>query len=345
MSAHKFGGVAVLVLVAQLTGLAGAAPEVRVFRTRAIGRARVALSPDGKTLAAAAGYGMVRLWDVVTGKERLPLEEKGAAWVNALTFTPDGKVLIAGGDEKTLRFWDLSTGKVARRLELELGAADAVSVSPDGKVLAVAGRPVGRAPGGIRTWEVATGKLLRSFGNGRNWMVDLPFTPDGKYIVSGGEGFTAVLWEVATGKEVRRFEHPRRPPGRLGKLRPRKLDLVLALAFAPDGKTLATADNEGVIRLWEVATGKERRQMKGPGTGRFGVFAVCCLAFSPDGRTLASAGGDRVIRLWETTTGKERRRLEGHTDTVWSLAFAGDGRLLASAAADGMARLWPLPAR
>jgi WD40 repeat protein len=174
-------------------------------------------------------------------------------------------------------------------------------------------------------------------------MIDLPFTPDGKYVASGGEGFTASLWEVATGREVRRFEHPRppRPPG-FGPAR--KLDLVLALAFSPDGKTLATADNEGVIRLWEVGTGKDRLQMKtGPG-GAFGPFAVCSLAWSPDGRTLASAGGDRVIHLWEAATGKERRRLKGHTDTIWSVAFADGGRLLASAGADGTVRLWTLAA-
>src|SRR5437763_851671 len=82
------------------------------------------------------------------------------------------------------------------------GVADAVSVSPDGTILAAAGRRAGKSPGGIHTWELATGKPLRSFGGGRNWMVDLPFTPDGKRLASGGEGYTATLWDVATGREV-----------------------------------------------------------------------------------------------------------------------------------------------
>jgi WD40 repeat protein len=317
------------------------APEVRVFKTRAIGRARLALSPDGRTLAAGGGYGTVRLWDTATGRERPPLQELGGQWVNAFAFTPDGKTLISVGDEKTVRYWDLATGKVTRRLEVAEGVADAASVSPDGKTLAVVGRRVGNAQGAIHTWDLATGRPLQSFGPGGIWKIDLPFTPVSKQLASGGEGFTASLWDVATGKEVRRFEHPR-PAGPLrGFGPPRKLDLVLALAISPDGKTLATADNDGVIRLWELSTGKERLQIKTT-AGKFGVFAICSLAYAPDGRTLASAGGDRVIRLWEAATGKERRRLEGHTDTVWSLAFAPDGRLLASAGADGTARLWPL---
>jgi dipeptidyl aminopeptidase/acylaminoacyl peptidase len=316
------------------------AAEVRVFKTRAIGRGRVALSPDGKTLAAAGGYGTVRLWDVDTGKERQPLEEKGAAWVNALAFTPDGKTLITGGDDKAIRIWDLETGKVTRRLVA--GLTDAVSISPDGKTLATAARPVGNQAGGIHTWDLATGKPLKSFGPERIWMIDLPFTPDSKQLASGGQGFTASLWEVSTGKEVRRFEHPRPPGGGPFDRRPRKLDLVLALAIAPNGKTLATGDNEGIIRLWELSSGKLLLQIKTPNAGKFGVFAICSLAFSPDGRTLASAGGDRTIYLWEALTGKERRRLEGRTDTVWSLAFGPGGRLLASASADGTARLWTL---
>jgi WD40 repeat protein len=321
-----------------------ASPAVRVLQTRAIGRARLALSPDGKTLAAGGGYGTIRLWDMASGAARPPLQEKGVAgWVNALAFTPDSKVLISCGDDKFVRFWDLASGKVTRRLEVEGGVADAVSVSPEGKTLAVVGRRIGNHRGPIHTWDLATGKPLRSFGPERMWMIDVPFTPDSKYVATGGTGFTASLWEVATGREVRRFEHPRPPPGP-ARTSPRKLDMVLALAFSPDGKTLATADNEGVIRQWETSTGKERLQMKiGPGEAQ-GPFAVCSLAWSPDGRTLASAGGGHVIRLWESATGKLRRRLEGHTDTVWSLAFARDGRRLASAGADGTVRLWTLTA-
>jgi WD40 repeat protein len=168
--------------------------DVRVFKTQALGRVRVAISPDGKTLAASAGYGMVRLWDVASGEARPPLSEQGAGWVNALAFTRDGRTLITGGDDKWLRLWDLPSGKQTRRLEVPEGLVDAVSVSPDGKLVAAAGRSVPKGGLCIHTWDLATGAPRASFGAGRLWMIDLPFTPDSKLLASGGEGFTGFLY-------------------------------------------------------------------------------------------------------------------------------------------------------
>src|SRR5205823_6553270 len=93
------------------------------------------------------------------------------------------------------------------------------------------------------------------------------------------------------------------------------------------------------MRLWDVASGKLRRQFGDP------QEHVYTIVFSPDGKTLISAGDPREgndlgpIRLWETATGKERTHLPYHRDRVWSLALSPDGRVLASAGSDGTARL------
>jgi RNA polymerase sigma factor (sigma-70 family) len=108
------------------------------------------------------------------------------------------------------------------------------------------------------------------------------------------------------------------------------------LAFSPDGKTLAAAARDNFVALWDLGTGKKLRQFRGPDQ-YFG-----CLAFSPDGQTLAAATGSHRVVLWEVAGGQVLRRLTGHADAVLALAFAPDGKALASAGSqkDGTARLW-----
>src|SRR5262249_8909619 len=123
------------------------------------------------------------------------------------------------------------------------------------------------------------------------------------------------------GKEVRRIA--------CGPLHP------LALAFSPNGKTLALSSSNGAIRLFDLARGRELPR----GAGPYGPLLVTAL--TPDGRTLATLGG-RAVLLWDTATGRERQRLEGHAADVMSLHLAADGRTLFSGGLDRTLRAWDL---
>jgi WD40 repeat protein len=98
---------------------------------------------------------------------------------------------------------------------------------------------------------------------------------------------------------------------------------VSALRFTPDGKTLISASEDGLIRLWDPATGQERRRLEGH-TG-----AVRSLALAPDGNRLASGGADLTVRLWDLAAGKQVRLFQGNRRAVASLTFSPDGRRLA----------------
>ena len=217
--------------------------------------------------------------------------------VESVAFAPNGKVIASGNADRTIRLWDRRSGRELRRLQGHQDPVTAVVFSPDGKLLASRGGQLAYLDNSIRLWDAATGKELRRFGG-----VPMPRLPP-RRSHSGSFGW------------------------------------AFALAFSADCKLLASGagdtDNlDGAIRLWDVASGKALRVLRGH-SGRLRAFT-----FSPAGRTLASAGADGTVRLWDADTGKERRCLRGHTGEVWSVAFSADGKTLASGGEDHTARLW-----
>ncbi|MDJ0775027.1 MAG: NACHT domain-containing protein, partial [Mastigocoleus sp. MO_167.B18] len=113
------------------------------------------------------------------------------------------------------------------------------------------------------------------------------------------------------------------------------LGRVWSIEFSPDGEILATSDNNGVINLWETASGKEILSLKGHSRG------VDCVVFSPDGQILASGSRDNTMRLWNVKTGECFKVFEhGHKEWVKSLVFSPDGRFFASGSHDQTVKLW-----
>jgi WD40 repeat protein len=281
----------------------------------------LAFAPDGKTLASAGDDRIIRLWDVNTGREVRSLIGHGRP-IYGLAFSPDGKTLASNSQDETVRLWDPHTGQERRRLAGVWGQCVAIAFSRDGTMLAAPAKDQG-----ICLWNPSTGAEIRRL-EALNHVNSLAFSPDGKRLLAGLVN-DAVLWDVASGKKLRKYDGARNvhtftnvafaPDGQtllvgdresvaqwdaaaLEKLRDFKRNNTSTgmVAFAADGKTLATTHGDGVVSLWNAATGEEIHSLQEQSN------PTTCIAYAPDGKTLATAGARGRIRLWDPTTGKSR---------------------------------------
>ncbi|WP_020113743.1 NB-ARC domain-containing protein [Streptomyces bottropensis] len=138
----------------------------------------------------------------------------------------------------------------------------------------------------------------------------------------------------STPRLINRWPPPDLPDPALLRTLTSHRGVVYEMAFSPDDTRLATGDNDGAVRIWNLATGATLHTPPGPGGA---VFAV---AFSPDGARLASGDLDSTVRIWDPATGATLHTLTGHAGEVYAVAFSPDGTRFATGGTDSTVRIW-----
>ncbi|KAG5791239.1 hypothetical protein H9Q69_009720 [Fusarium xylarioides] len=333
---------------------------------------RLAFSPDGSLLAASVRSKIVLL-DIINGKTWgwLPDLDTASADsastngiedteqpqiqshndhnaeplghtenIDGLEFSPDSLYLASGSDDSTARIWDITQRKSVAVMRYHKSHVNSVSFSADGSSLAV-----GSTDTQISIWNE------ESFGG---WGCgETKTNPDG--VLQGHKSF---IWSVAFSRcndllastdsaGVLRIWNTNRCAHRKGtsaiQLGGRgHTSEVVQITVSPDGKTIASGCDRGVICFWSGESGNRSCTLEEGHS-----YGVISLSFSNDGTTLVSTGRDYKAVVWHVdgTHSRLRETLEGHTDWVRGAAVSNNGELVATASDDRTVRLWDISQR
>jgi WD40 repeat protein/tetratricopeptide (TPR) repeat protein len=290
----------------------------------------VALWANGREWSGQQGTSIrdVCLVDVATGAVR-GTSIRHSAWVREVVFTPDGRHFATASFDNTARVWETATGRPAGPPLRHTNYVATVAFSPDGNTLAAGDY----GPDGlIKLWDWRTGNEVRAPLRHDDIVLSVTFSPDGRYLAAikapdWSKNPELLVWEVASGAAVIRMPHS--GPSFL---------LREQVRFRPDGRVITTRDVNGVLRLWEVPSGKplgEPRPLDGDGVTRF----------SPDGRVVAAAANLGVRLLDGNTLAPLPAGYLPHPDPITDVAFSPDGALLLTAHETGSAQLWDVVTR
>lgn len=284
----------------------------------------------GKHIATACVDGVVRVWEALSGKEIAQLKLNG--WVYVVAFSPNGRyVATSSGSSKLLEgkkgiamvtIWEWQTGRTIGHLKSDY-LISTIDFSPKGKLLSAGG-----LDGTVHILRAADAQEVQQLHDD-DAIQALSFSPDGRYVATASGGpvpgdsalsrGTTTLWKVNDAKKTVLRKHR---------------SWVTTVTFSPDGKSVASMDQNGIIGIWATADGHEIASMKDDG-----FVPQAKISFSPNGKYLATAFGNKA-QIWKVATGKEVSRREHRRGNMLDVAFSPNGRYLVTASTDHTASLW-----
>lgn len=304
----------------------------REIKQKAPAVGRVDISPDGRYVLSGS-FDSFTLWDIRQGKKIQTFNHKsGLGHTVAVAFSSDGKHFVSGG--KGIRLWDLATSQAIRTLDND--GTIAVAFSPDGKYLLCGNVSLDlnlfseSKPPAMKIIDVATGKKVKDFKLQKDFPITVAYSPDGKYVLSGGGRGEVHLWDTSFETAVKTVV------GSEGSfLLPPRVNTV---SYSSDGEYLLSGAIDNSVILWNAKNLTQIRKFVGH-TEFGGIGSV---DFSPDGKHALSTGWSGKIKIWDLMSGSEWKSFSGNivsTQAGTSAKFSPNGKYVISAG-DASTRIW-----
>ena len=231
--------------------------------------------------------------------------------VRTVSFNPDGSLIASGSDDGTVNLWDAVTGELINSVNGHLDRTSEITFGADGSLFISSG-----ADGMLKIWDVIDIRVVDTIRASQWDITTSSISPDMQVIASGvWENNTITLWDAETHESIRVFDAHDSP--------------ITVLLFAPDNRTIISADSQGVVLIWDYTTGEIQHKITHHSE------LIYDMAIDQTGQRLAIASADGTVSLWDVAVGEFVRTYNENRGEIQSVAFSHDSTRLAIGNEDG----------
>lgn len=260
------------------------------------------------------------LWDLTTNAQ-IYRWQQGDNNLVLFTDISDNNRYAVSADKTSFVVWDIATGQALTYTKVRESAIRDIAIADNGDLL------IGKVNGVVVHVNIFSGRRIEFLGHSEK-INSIDLSPNGRYALSGGNDYSALLWDTQSGQVVHRFIHPSR---------------VSKVVLDPQGRYAFTADSKRLSAIWDLKTGKEISRLQYPSRSR--IFSA--VRFSHDGKQLFTGNPGRLLNRWDIASGQplQQWQVQPRADTrppssvIFSIAEAESGKLVTESSS-GYAEFW-----